>query len=164
MTIDAQVSTMSNLTNAANSMILCVQTILTCSFTHWFSPPMSIYSWKPSLFLPITPRIPEDVEEGKATASEQPDNELDMHVEDVLKFVLSKNSGSIYLLANRRQDKFRRTMKGIGSFLKTRTLLYRTSESAFTVISSPWCTHTVMSFVQPLMTNYRLSLLSMDFA
>jgi hypothetical protein len=87
--IDPQISTVSNLTNAANSMII---------------PPMSIYSWKPAVALPMTPRASQvtRVEKGQAS-SEVPENELDRHVEDVLK----------------QRDILRRTLKGVWSFLKT---------------------------------------------
>lgn len=49
---------------------------------------MSIYSWKPAVFLPATPISPQlGVPEKAQSNIELPGNQLDMHVEDVLKFV-----------------------------------------------------------------------------
>ncbi|KII95087.1 hypothetical protein PLICRDRAFT_33917 [Plicaturopsis crispa FD-325 SS-3] len=87
--IDAQVATVSNLTNAANAILI---------------PPLSFYSRKPVVMLSSPDRGPDhplDPEKGRAT--DQFDDSLDRHVDDILK----------------RPSKFRRTMQGVWSFLKT---------------------------------------------
>jgi len=82
--IDPEVATVSNLTNAANAILI---------------PPLSFYSRKPVVVLPsLGADSPEGIEEGKKYA-----DDLDRHVDDVLK----------------RTSKFRRTMRGVWSFLKT---------------------------------------------
>ncbi|KAF9569301.1 hypothetical protein CPC08DRAFT_623509 [Agrocybe pediades] len=80
--IDFQIGAISNLTNAANSIVI---------------PPLSLYSRKPVVMLPLTPqrRNKGDVQEFS--------DPLDRHVNDVL------NSPS----------KIRRTLMGVWSFLKT---------------------------------------------
>ena len=53
------------------------------------SPPLSIYSWKPAVVLPTIQRRvsqADQAEKGQAS-NEVPENELDRHVEDVLRFV-----------------------------------------------------------------------------
>ncbi|KIY49302.1 hypothetical protein FISHEDRAFT_17992, partial [Fistulina hepatica ATCC 64428] len=82
--IDAQVGTVSNLTNATNTILI---------------PPFPYYSRKPVVVLPTTPPSAGDKERGS-----QYEDDLDRHVDDVL----------------RRRDKFRRTMLGVWSFIKTR--------------------------------------------
>ncbi|KAF8205070.1 hypothetical protein BJ912DRAFT_840380 [Pholiota molesta] len=82
--IDSQIGAFSNLTNAANSIVI---------------PPSSWYSRKPVAVLPSLPRKTDDSEN-----SEEFDDILDRHVDDVLK----------------RPSKIRRTLMGVWSFLKTR--------------------------------------------
>lgn len=65
------------------------------------SPPSSWYSRKPVVVLPSTPR--RTANDG-AEDTEQFEDSLDRHVDDVLK----------------RPSKLRRTLKGVWSFLKTR--------------------------------------------
>jgi hypothetical protein len=84
--IDAQVATVSNLTNAANAILI---------------PPLSFYSRKPVMILPSAPREPMDLEKGRPP--KEYEDSLDRHVGDVLK----------------RPSKFKRTMQGVWSFLKT---------------------------------------------
>ncbi|TFK75810.1 hypothetical protein BDN72DRAFT_885343 [Pluteus cervinus] len=87
--IDPQVSTVSSLTNAANSILI---------------PPMSWYSRKPVLVLsPLasSEHMDQLIEGGRD--AEQFEDSLDRHVEDVLM----------------RPSKVRRTLMGIWSFLKT---------------------------------------------
>jgi hypothetical protein len=62
------------------------------------SPPLSFYSRKPVVVLPRT------VEVDDASMRTASTDELDRHVHDVLK----------------RKNKFRRVMKGVWAFLKTR--------------------------------------------
>ncbi|KAF9652096.1 hypothetical protein BDM02DRAFT_3161621 [Thelephora ganbajun] len=83
--IDPQVATMSSLTNAANCMVI---------------PPMSLYSLKPTVVLPCPDRRSRLHHEEREV---DPENELDLHIEDVL----------------RKRDRFKRTMKGVWSFVKT---------------------------------------------
>ncbi|SJL01855.1 uncharacterized protein ARMOST_05179 [Armillaria ostoyae] len=83
--IDPQVATVSNLTNAANSILI---------------PPLSWYSRKPVVVL--DPPLGED-EPDKEKGQRKFDDELDRHVDDVL----------------RRPSKIRRSLKGVWSFLKT---------------------------------------------
>lgn len=84
--IDPQVSTVSNLTNAANSIMI---------------PPMSLYSLKPTVVLSRPERISRlNLAEGAQT---EPENELDMHIENVLS----------------KRDHFKRVMMGVWSFVKT---------------------------------------------
>ena len=66
------------------------------------SPPLSWYSRKPVLFLPAAP--PSTRGSGGEGQQEDFDDSLDRHVNDVLQ----------------RRFKFRRTIRGIWSFLKTR--------------------------------------------
>ncbi|KAI0320669.1 hypothetical protein OF83DRAFT_1238597 [Amylostereum chailletii] len=77
--IDPQVATMSTLANAANAIMF---------------PPVSLYSRKPVLVLPVTPHS------GSAHSSA---DDLDRHVHHVLT----------------KKDKFRRIMRGVWAFLKT---------------------------------------------
>ncbi|KAG7449097.1 uncharacterized protein BT62DRAFT_963967 [Guyanagaster necrorhizus] len=82
--IDPQVATVSNLTNAANSILI---------------PPFSWYSRKPVVVL--DPPLAEEADKEKG--QHKFDDELDRHVDDVL----------------RRPSKIRRSLKGVWSFLKT---------------------------------------------
>lgn len=83
--IDPQIGAFSNLTNAANAIII---------------PPSSWYSRKPVVVLPTLPR--RTAKDG-AEDTEQFEDSLDRHVDDVLK----------------RPSKARRTFMGVWSFLKT---------------------------------------------
>ena len=70
-------------------------------------PPLSFYSRKPVVMLPRTRKTrkkADDAEKGKEVEHE---DALDQHVEDVL----------------RKHDKFRRIMRGVWSFVKTRMSL-----------------------------------------
>lgn len=103
--IDPQVATVSHLSNAANSILI---------------PRLPIYSRRPIVTLPtLTPTdtldslaLATELEEGTAEKKRfgrkkkrpRTKNELDAHVEHVLK----------------RRAKFRRSMQGLGQFLKTR--------------------------------------------
>ncbi|KAE9397111.1 hypothetical protein BT96DRAFT_996076 [Gymnopus androsaceus JB14] len=87
--IDPQVATATDLTNAANSILI---------------PPFSFYSRRPVVTLspPPLPTIDSartSEEEGQTVLEDS----LDRHVEDVMK----------------RRDKIRRSLKGVWSFLKT---------------------------------------------
>ncbi|CAG7848713.1 SubName: Full=Related to ahmp1 protein {ECO:0000313/EMBL:CCA69063.1} [Serendipita indica DSM 11827] len=77
--IDQHISTVSHLSNAANSILV---------------PPLSFYSRKPTISIPARLVDPE-----KAGSQD----ELDLHVEDVL----------------RKRDKLRRTLEGLWAYLKT---------------------------------------------
>ncbi|CAA7259857.1 unnamed protein product [Cyclocybe aegerita] len=81
--IDSQVGAFASLTNAANSIVI---------------PPSSWYSRRPVVVLPTVPRRSDGGED-----SEQFEDSLDRHVDDVLK----------------RPSKVRRTLMGVWSFLKT---------------------------------------------
>jgi hypothetical protein len=73
------------------------------------SPPLSFYSRKPVVFLSApTPQGISDLEKGDLPEGESAKHEdaLDRHVEDVLA----------------RPSKFKRTLRGVWSFLKTRML------------------------------------------
>lgn len=85
--VDPQVATLSNLTNAANSILI---------------PPLSFYSRKPVVYLSSRDDNEGDVETGQSQKRQYEDS-VDRHVDDVLK----------------RPSKFRRTMQGVWSFLKT---------------------------------------------
>ncbi|RDB22557.1 hypothetical protein Hypma_010075 [Hypsizygus marmoreus] len=87
--IDPQVGTVSNLTNAANTILI---------------PPLSWYSRKPVVVLttPSERSLESHIELGGRKEKHLRDS-LDRHVDDVL----------------RRPSKFRRTMLGVWSFLKT---------------------------------------------
>jgi hypothetical protein len=77
---------------------------------------MSFYSRKPVVFLSAPPRQgPTDTEKGDLPEAESGKHEdaLDRHVEDVLA----------------RPSKFRRTIRGVWSFLKTRMLSNSLSKS-----------------------------------
>ena len=65
------------------------------------SPPLSFYSRKPVVVLPRTGR---ELDVDDASLQTTSTDELDRHVHDVLK----------------RKNKFRRVMKGVWAFLKTR--------------------------------------------
>ena len=102
---DPQVGTVANLTNAANAIIVYVliHTLPTLSLNvQHCSPPITGYPKfrKPIVTLDDGPR---DLE----TASHHEDA-LDRHVEDVM----------------RRRARFKRIMKGVWSFLKTRELAH----------------------------------------
>ncbi|KDQ64600.1 hypothetical protein JAAARDRAFT_106770, partial [Jaapia argillacea MUCL 33604] len=84
--IDPQISCVSNLTNAANSILI---------------PPLSFYSRKPCIVLSCPPPL-TDVE--RASHKTHDDN-LDRHVEDILS----------------KRQRFRRTMRGVWDFVKTRS-------------------------------------------
>ncbi|KAF9464453.1 hypothetical protein BDZ94DRAFT_1161878 [Collybia nuda] len=87
--IDPHVATLSSLTNAANTILI---------------PPLSWYSRKPIFVLTSPPTANVGSEIGyRRDDPEQFKDSLDRHVDDVL----------------RRRSKFRRTMKGVWSFLKT---------------------------------------------
>ncbi|KAG9035318.1 hypothetical protein FS842_003722 [Serendipita sp. 407] len=81
--IDQHISTVSHLSNAANSILI---------------PPLSFYSRKPTITMPMRPIIP-DQEKGDAGSMD----ELDLHVEDLLS----------------RRNKIRRSLQGLWAFLKT---------------------------------------------
>ncbi|KAG5648970.1 hypothetical protein DXG03_000319 [Asterophora parasitica] len=87
--IDPQVGTVSNLTNAANSILI---------------PPLAWISRKPVLVLNgPPPSANQDPEELDGYREKYLQDSLDRHVDDVL----------------RRPSKFRRTLMGVWSFLKT---------------------------------------------
>jgi hypothetical protein len=85
---------------------------------------MSINSWKPVVVLPETRRRNSQSERGPVS-SQVPEDELDKHVKDLLRFVLVLLDVSpplifppLFFTSNR--DKIRRTLQGVKSFLKTR--------------------------------------------
>ncbi|KAH7914214.1 hypothetical protein BJ138DRAFT_1000597 [Hygrophoropsis aurantiaca] len=90
--IDPQVSTVANLANAANAILI---------------PPLHFYSRKPTVILssPTRRQRIHDTEKGTNTNTnlDDMDDALDRHVEDVLT----------------RRAKLKRTMQGVWSFLKT---------------------------------------------
>ncbi|PIL37095.1 hypothetical protein GSI_00787 [Ganoderma sinense ZZ0214-1] len=90
--IDPQISTVCDLTNAANAIVV---------------PPLSFYSRKPVVVLPQPSKKSQkqvDAEKGPGTAPENlSEDALDQHVQDVLS----------------KRAKFRRMMAGVWSFLKT---------------------------------------------
>lgn len=67
------------------------------------SPPLSFYSRKPVVVLPETPRLPATGADAEKGVQPSQDN-LDRHVKDVLT----------------KRDKFRRVMRGVWSYMKTR--------------------------------------------
>lgn len=75
-----------------------------------YSPPYSLYSRKPVVHLtsPTKQNLVDSAEKGEGASGdgERHEDALDRHVEDVLA----------------RPSKFRRTLKGVWSFLKTREL------------------------------------------
>ncbi|KAH7929403.1 hypothetical protein BV22DRAFT_123832 [Leucogyrophana mollusca] len=90
--IDPQIATVSNLANAANAILI---------------PPLYFYSRKPVVMLssPTRRQRARDIEKGRQPDADfdDVDDSLDRHVEDVLT----------------RRAKFKRTMQGVWSFLKT---------------------------------------------
>nr|VWO95170.1 Uncharacterized protein [Ganoderma boninense] len=90
--IDPQISTVCDLTNAANAIVV---------------PPLSFYSRKPVVVLPQPTKKNKkqvDAEKGSGDAPENlSEDALDQHVQDVLS----------------KRAKFRRMMAGVWSFLKT---------------------------------------------
>lgn len=103
---DRQIGVVSNLTNAANSIVMCVDpvtlVILTELMEFFSRPPLSWYTRKPVVVLPSSPRVSRVVD-GEQGSPEFEDS-LDRYVDDILK----------------RPSKIRRTLLGIWSFLKTR--------------------------------------------
>lgn len=89
--IDPQISTVATLTNAANAIVI---------------PPLDFYSRKPVVVLPRRRRRKSrtnNAEKGRAEDADDDEDNLDRHVEDVL----------------RKRDRFRRVMQGVWSFVKT---------------------------------------------
>lgn len=123
---DPQVSTLSSLTNAANTILMCVHLLPDISIRSSFSmprPPLSWYSRKPVFILtsPPTPKLDAEVGDHKDDGKRFEDS-LDRHVDDVL----------------RRPSKFRRTMKGVWSFLKTRTVASKSYVESLTELLSSY--------------------------
>lgn len=106
---DAQVATVSNLTNAANSILMWAVPFFSLGFelTDYDSPPFAFYSRKPVVFLssPTRQELTDAAEKGDMPRGDKHEDALDRHVEDVLA----------------RPSKVRRTLRGLWSFLKTRT-------------------------------------------
>ncbi|KAF5387704.1 hypothetical protein D9615_000499 [Tricholomella constricta] len=102
--IDPQVGTVSNLTNAANAILI---------------PPLSWYSRKPVLVLT-----------GPPPSTDAGDPELDGHREKHLQDSLDRHVDDVL----RRPSKSRRTMKGVWSFLKTPMGASYFAEQIFTAI------------------------------
>ncbi|KAI0959490.1 hypothetical protein AcW1_004300 [Taiwanofungus camphoratus] len=89
--IDPQIATVSNLTNAANAIVI---------------PPLSFYSRKSVVVLPRRRISQATARESAAEKGEThgiDEDNLDLHVEDVL----------------RKKDRFRRVMQGVWSFVRT---------------------------------------------
>ncbi|CCM03162.1 uncharacterized protein FIBRA_05284 [Fibroporia radiculosa] len=89
--IDPQIATVATLTNAANAIVI---------------PPLSFYSRKPVVVLPRRRRkkvLGDSVEKGEGQNQDDDEDNLDVHVEDVL----------------RKRDRLRRVMRGVWSFVKT---------------------------------------------
>lgn len=86
------------------------------------SPPLSFYSRKPVVILDTPPR-PAKNEDPESAGSQIPEDNLDRHVEDVLT----------------RRDRFRRVMRGVWSFMKTRTC-YHALSSSFPYHNMTQCT------------------------
>lgn len=103
---DPQVGTVSNLTNACNAILMYLypasSQLAARSDLCSNSPPLSFYSRKPIVILSSPPSLNDDEEQADHT--QEFSDSLDRHVDDVLK----------------RPSKFKRTMKGVWSFLKTR--------------------------------------------